>query len=271
VRENDELVREDADSIYDMTAPPPPFQAPAVDTSSRARLSRLDPVDVSLYEDPTGDRADMPASSDEILQFSQDIMSKRMRDALQKKIHANDELGRDPLDELFMDGSDEHEDQKQALVQKESKNKQRKKRREARQHSQLLFTGVPKVPEKRFNHFYHVPPDRLSEVRQDSYVMECMTQLLPFLHLKAEDWAQKKLSLEDTVAIGRDTGLFYVKTHRRVEGKYIVHVYSDTKPCSDAQVQDYDVMLYLVCGKVRAHAFYRVLTFFFIKNESRMK
>lgn len=270
IRAEDELLSEEPNSIYDMQESP--FdKAPEISVSRRSRLSKLDPVDDALYEDPTGDRAPMNATSDEILQFGQDITSKEFRSALQKKLGINS----NPLDELFLDDREDEDHEAPAVSTtsttesvKGSKNSRRKKRREKKKHTQLIFTGVPKVPETKFDHFYHIPPDRVETFKKEIVVKECLQHLVPYLHLLKKDWIEKNLRFEDIIAVGLETGLYFVKTHRGVEGKYIVHIFSDTKPPSDEQLQDYDIMLFLVCGKLKDAECYCILNFFFIKSEN---
>ena len=98
IRVEDELLPDEPNNIYDMQESP--FdKAPEISVSRRSRLSKLNPIDEALYEDPTGDRAPMNATTDEILQFGQDITSKEFRDALQKKLGINNS---NPLDDLFL-------------------------------------------------------------------------------------------------------------------------------------------------------------------------
>lgn len=275
IRKKDEFARDpsESNSIYDMR-PAPKGNAPEVSHSRRARISKLNPTEI--YEDPTGDRAPMPATADEILQFGQDITSSEFAEALKKKLGVHSA----GVNELFLGNDDDDEDHDRADdvesvssastvktvdSKKESKNKRRRRRKG---RTQLLFSGVPKVPEDKYDHFFHIAAARVTQFKKNTIVQQCMIQLLPYLYLHGSDWKSKNLSFDDVIGIGKQTGLYYIKTHRAVEDKYIVHVYSDEKPPEDEQLQDYDVLLFLVAGKLKNAGCYCILKFYFIKGDS---
>lgn len=213
------------------------------------------------------DYEEMPATSKEILQFTQDITSGEFVAAIKKKANTAD------LDELYLvaDEEESHDAPEQPISppaskqpQSQSKNKRRKRRR-AQQRSQLLFQRVPKIPAV-FDHFFHVRRDSRAKVSADDCVKECMDTLLPYLYWKREDWLEQCLSCDDVKEVVCMTGMYYTNTYKKVEGCYTVHVYSDMQQSSDSQTLVYDILLFVVCKRVNKQC-YCIKNFFFMKNE----
>lgn len=262
----------------------PRDHVPEVSRSERNKLRNMAPTSDELYEDPIMDYEEMHVTDKEVIQFSQDILSKKMADALSKKCHYTD-----PLDELFvaMDETDEtheaatastgsssssshlaksfqkqEEREERKGAARESKNKRRKKKRV--ELWGLQFQGVPKVP-KRHDHFFYIRKDSVALFQQQMEVRTCCDVLTPYLFWRGERWIQHKYSLEDMKHIGRSTGFYFYKTYERVQTLYTVHTFTDVQQEENSQIQNHHIMVFLVCAK-HSNGCYFMVTFFFMKN-----
>lgn len=280
LRPEDEFSGDDdvEDALFTAAAPAPKDHVPLVDNKTRARLRRLEPTHQSFYCDPIMDYDYMPATPKEIVNFTQDLLSKKTVEILNKKRRGGDD---DVIDELFLVDDEDDKDHNNATASttssisahsiptekdKISKNSRRKKKR-AQQRNQLLFHQVPKVP-RRYDHFFYIPRNSRHEFAKDVCVRECCDLLTPYLHLSRDDWASSGFSLSDIRDVVCMSGMFYVKTYSRVEGGYTVHVYSDMKqPDNDSQLLVYDTLLFVVCGRIKDESCYCMVTYFFMKNE----
>ena len=271
VRPQDEFEEDDINDAIFSTKKAPVENVPTVDKSVRTRLRRIDPTDESHYNDPIMEYEEMPVTAKEAVQFTQDVTSKEFVEVLSKKLHIHTQ-GSDAIEELFLASDDDDEDtisttsstHKETVA--EGKNRRRKKRR-AQQRNQLLFNEVPKIPD-RFDHFYYITKDRRYLFIRDDFVQECTDQLTAYLYLNKDDWVQRNLGIDDIKDVVSLIGFFYLKTYRGVEGKYIVHVFSDMKQQNDSQVIMYDVLLFVACGKVKGESCYCIINYFFMKNEN---